>query len=836
MPASAAAIADGALSFSAGRIVHVGKNADVPTPPGADEIDVSGKVITPGLIDAHSHLGVYGAPESTQANSDGNEATAPVTAEVAAEHGFWPQDPQLQRAAAGGITAMLVLPGSANLIGGRGFPVKLHFGRTALEMRFPGAPDALKMACGENPKRVYGKDRRIAPSTRMGNVAGYRQAFADARDYANRVADWQHKHDTKADTAGPPPKRDLKLETLAAVLRGDILVEVHCYRADEMETMLRIADEFGFRIRAFHHALEGYKVRDVLVRKDVAIATWADWWGFKLEMWDGIPENAGLMTEAGGRAVIHSDSAIGIQRLNQEAAKAMWRARASGISVTDEHALRWITLNAAWVMGVDAQTGSLQPGKMADLVVWNGNPFSVYARAERTYVDGMLTFDSRTGPSTASDFEVGRLASSSARLVGTAASRPTGLGAPCVAASLPCQEALSLDGRRCVVFHNATVVDLGNVTSGTEVLIDGGHVVRVGVGSTPQGCRSVDASGLVLTAGLIDADSALGLSEVPAEPDANDEEPRQDEAKQPVHASARAVDSFDPLSATLPVARGGGVTSFVTAPKGGLVSGQSAWAATDGSVRKSPVGVDAHLGGPGGAAVQGPRGYAVERLSELLDDARTYAKRRQDFESNRMRKVAASRLDLEALQPVLSGAVPLVVTVNRVADIRATLTLAKRFGIRVVVSGGAEAWQVGAELAQAKVPVILNAMSNLPLSFDELSSREDSAMLLTAAGVNVLLSPRAEPHMTRTLAQDAGNAVAWGLSWGDAMRSITSNVASVFGLSAGRVAPGARADLVLWNGDPLEVWARPLALWVDGHQVTLKSRQTALLEKYRTLP
>jgi len=380
------------------------------------------------------------------------------------------------------------------------------------------------------------------------------------------------------------------------------------------------------------------------------------------------------------------------------------------------------------------------------------------------------------------------------------------------------------------------VVDSGNVTSGTEVLIDSGHVVRVGSGPTPQGCRLVDASGLVLTAGLIDAHSLLGLSEVPAEPDANDEEPRQDEAKQPVHASVRAADSFNPLSATLPVARGGGVTSFVTSPKGGLVSGQSAWAATDGSIRKSPAGVAAHLGGPGGVAIQGPRGVALERLGELLDDARAYARRRQDFESNRMRKVAASRLDLEALQPVLSGAIPLVVTANRVADIRASLALAKQFGIRIIVSGGAEAWQLGAELAKARVPVILSGMANLPLSFDELSSREDSAMLLTAAGVTVLLSPQAEPHMTRTLGQDAGNAVAWGLSWGDAMRAVTSNVASVFDLSAGRINPGARADVVLWNGDPLEVWARPLALWVDGNQLSLKSRQTALLEKYRTMP
>ncbi len=400
LPASGPAIEDGAISFQDGKILAVGKDQDVATLPGAEEIDGKGAFVTPGLIDAHSHLGVYASP-STFSTNDGNEATGPVTAEVNAKDSYWPQDPGLRRAAAGGITSMLILPGSANLIGGRGFPVKLHFGRTSDDVRFPGAKDALKIACGENPKRVYGKGRKSAPSTRMGNVAGYRQAFAAARDYASKWDEWRKKGGN-----GPSPARELRMETLAAVLKGEILVQNHCYRADEMETMLDIAREFGFHIRAFHHAIESYKVRDILAREGVGVAVWADWWGAKLEMWDTVKENAGLNEEAGVRVAIHSDSAEGIQRLNQEAGKALFAARASGVKIADEAALRWITLNPAWIMGVDDRTGSLEAGKMADVVLWDRQPFSVYARAQRVWADGVMTYDARTGPADVSDFEL----------------------------------------------------------------------------------------------------------------------------------------------------------------------------------------------------------------------------------------------------------------------------------------------------------------------------------------------------------------------------------------------------------------------------------------------
>ncbi len=383
LTAAGAELHQASILFADGRVVAVADSA-LTAPAGALVIDGSGKWVTPGIIDDHSHIGVYAAP-GTFAESDGNEATNPVTANVWAEHSFWPQDPQIPLAIAGGITVIQALPGSANLIGGRSATLRLIPARTVQEMKYPGAPYGLKMACGENPKRVYGD--RGGPSTRMGNMAGYRAAFIEAEQYRRRWDEWN------ADHKGDPPARDLKLETLAEVLRGHMLVHNHCYRADEMAQMIDLSHEFGFRIRSFHHAVEAYKIADLLAKEGVASSVWADWWGFKMEAFDGIPENAALLQKAGARVIIHSDDPDGIQRLNQEAAKAMYAGNQAGIPVTREQAIRWITINPAWALGIDSTTGSLEAGKEADVVLWSGDPFSIYTRADKVFNDGWLVYD-----------------------------------------------------------------------------------------------------------------------------------------------------------------------------------------------------------------------------------------------------------------------------------------------------------------------------------------------------------------------------------------------------------------------------------------------------------
>jgi imidazolonepropionase-like amidohydrolase len=422
MTATGQRIDNGTIIVERGAITYVG--AEKAAPAGAVVVDGKGKFVTPGIIDAHSHMGVYPAP-SAKAHGDGNEAVGPVTAHARAEYGFWPQDPQLARAIAGGVTTALILPGSANLIGGRGFTVQLRPARTAAAAAFPGAPSTVKMACGENPKRVYGE--KGGPQTRMAEYAAFRAAFLEAAAYTAKRKAYEQAHalwETKrqralqidaqrkdgkkiaGEVAPEPVPLDLRYETLAGVLRGEVLVQIHCYRADEMAQLIAVADEMGFRIASFHHALEAYKIRDLLAQKNIAINTWADWWGFKLEAYDGIPENAALLTQMNVRTTIHSDSAIGIQRLNQEAAKAQTAGNRAGIKIDDDTALRWVTVNPARVLGIDAVTGTLEQGKRADVVMWSASPLSVYARAELVIIGGEIAYDKAKGMR-ASDFELG---------------------------------------------------------------------------------------------------------------------------------------------------------------------------------------------------------------------------------------------------------------------------------------------------------------------------------------------------------------------------------------------------------------------------------------------
>lgn len=387
----------GAVLIRDGKIAAVaGSLADMDVPADAVKIDGTGKFVTPGVIDVHSHLGVYPSP-AVDANSDGNEATSPTTPEVWAEHSVWPQDPGFSRALAnGGVTSLEILPGSANLMGGRSVVLKNVYSRTVQGMKFPGAPYGMKMACGENPKRVYGSKGRM-PSTRMGNFAVDRATWIKAREY-------RAKRD-----AGKLESRDLAMETLAGVLDGEILVQNHCYRADEMAQVLDMAKEFGYHVSAFHHAVEAYKIGDLLKQADTCSAIWADWWGFKMEAYDAIPENAGILWKAGACVVIHSDDENGIQRLNQEAAKAQGDARRIGINIPDAEVIRWFTFNAAKMIGVEKMTGSLAPGMMGDVVLWNGNPLSVYTRPEKVWVDGALLFDSQNRKlRPVSDFELGQ--------------------------------------------------------------------------------------------------------------------------------------------------------------------------------------------------------------------------------------------------------------------------------------------------------------------------------------------------------------------------------------------------------------------------------------------
>jgi imidazolonepropionase-like amidohydrolase len=368
-------VTNGSVYIKDGKIAAVGETVNAPA--SATVIDAAGKYLTPGIVDSHSHIAL---------DDDVNEATSPITPHMMMKDAFDYQDKAIYRALAGGVTTSLLLHGSANMIGGQAVVIKHKYGATRDEMLFPNAPRSIKFASGENPKRVYGSRDQL-PSTRMGNFAVQRQALVEAQDYMREWDSYNEKV-KRGDKDASPPKRDLKLEALADVLRGKIMVQIHIYRSDEMLTEIAIAKEFGYKIRAFHHALESYKVADQLAENNIAIATFADWWGYKQEAWDAIPWNATMSMRKGVRVAIKSDSEDYTRRLNQEAAKAI---RYGG--ATEDEALKMITLNPAWIVGVDDRVGSIDVGKDADLVIWDGYPLSSYGVPEKVLIDGDVYFD-----------------------------------------------------------------------------------------------------------------------------------------------------------------------------------------------------------------------------------------------------------------------------------------------------------------------------------------------------------------------------------------------------------------------------------------------------------
>jgi imidazolonepropionase-like amidohydrolase len=829
LTAAGPAIERGSVLLQNGKVAAVGPTVDAPA--DAVVIDATGKWVTPGVIDTHSHLGVYAAP-GIESLADGNEMTNPNTAEVSSEHAIWPQDPQFDLALAGGVTTMHILPGSGNLFGGRSVTVKNVPARTADAMKFPGAPYGLKIACGENPMRVYG-GRNTAPSTRMGNVAGYRKAWQAATEYRDRWRKW------KTDGADPAkrPDRNLQLETLMGVLDGEIRIQNHCYRADEMATMIDISKEFGFKIASFHHAVEAYKVRDLLVANDICASMWADWWGFKLEAYDGILQNIALVHDAGGCAIVHSDSADGIQRLNQEAAKAIRAGADAGITISRADAVKWISINPAKALGIEKVTGSLEPGKNADVVIWSGDPFSAYAHAERVFIDGAQVFD-RFDASKAprSDFQLGNL--------------PSGPTPGPAAHGLVIRDRMPQVSPRppapmsgdTVAITNARILPVSGpaIERGT-IVMRGGRIAAVGAGvQTPAGARVIDAAGKIVTPGWLDSAVQTGIVEIPVSAKGTADQNTSDAR---VSAAFTIVDAFNGNSTLIPVTRVEGITRALITPggTGNVFLGQGAvmdfsGAQVPASITRAPAVMVALLGEAGAGVAGGSRSTAMLRLREILDDARDYAINKVAYNARNRRDYARGRLDLEALQPVLKGQVPLAIQANRASDLLAAMRLADEFKVRLVIIGASEGWMVAEQLAKAKVSVVVKALTNIP-TFDSLGATLENAARLSRAGVTVALASF-DTQNSRNLRQEAGNAIANGMDRDAALQAVTLTPARLWGVAdrVGSLEAGKDADVVIWSGDPFELTTGAERVFIKGVEVARDTRQKQLLDRYRRLP
>jgi imidazolonepropionase-like amidohydrolase len=746
--------------------------------------------------------------------------------------------------------------------------IKLRWGKVRPnELLFEGALPGIKFALGENPKdmRFGGQQNqppRRYPATRPGVEFVIRDAFTRAKAYQREWQDYEKRR--AANTATLAPRRDLQLEPLVEILEGKRLVHAHCYRADEILMLIRLADEMGFKIATFQHVLEGFKVADEIAAHGAGASTFSDWWAYKVEAEDATPYNATLMHKRGVLVSINSDSAEHARRLNTEAAKSIhWGG------LTDDEALALVTINPAKQLKIDNRAGSLEPGKDADVVIWNNHPLSTYAIADRVYIDGQVYYDRQEDARRLTDARSAktRLAAAEGRTSPTAdpqasGFRPQGSGLRPQDSGLSGQASGdqglgSVDENR---LQQPPVAAAGPVTAiinarihpitqptierGTLVM-RGGRIEAVGANvQVPTGAQVIDAKGADVYPGFVDGRTSLGLNE-PGPRGFEDVQEMLD-----INAAIRANVAYQSDSDAIAVARVNGVTSVALMPAGGLLGGQAAVMNLDGwtweeATLKPTVGVTfqfPNLGGGGGGfggGAQQPRRYEdlkrqrdarVKVVEDVLARAKAYARapaadRRTDW-------------NLEALVPVVEGRQPLFVQAGNEGQIREAVAFAERNGIRIVITGGIEAPLVAPLLKEKNIPVLLGSVLTLP-------SREDAhhaatyraAGELAEAGVKFGLATGSYQNV-RLLPYEAAISVAWGLPRDKALRAITIDTAEILGVAdqIGSIEPGKVANVVIWQGDPLELRTPVPRVFVAGRDVGTLNKHLELYERFSSRP
>lgn len=804
-------IPNGDVLVQDGRIAAVGTNLTAPA--GIEVINAAGKFVTPGIIDAHSHMA---------ASSSVNEYTDAVTAEVRIADIIDPEDSSFYYKLAGGYTSALVLHGSSNPIGGESQIIKLKWKHPIKEVLFPGAPRIVKFALGENVKQSNGGDQQTRfPATRMGVEAVYRRAFSQARDY---MAAWARYN---GNPVGTPPRKDLRLQTLTDILNRKIIVHCHSYRQDEMLMMARLSQEFGFNL-VFTHSLEAYKIAPELAKAGIPASSFADAWSYKTEVMDAIPYNAALCWQAGMLMSINTDTSSGMTPVNLDAAKSM---RFGG--VPPEEAIKFVTINPAKQLGIDKMVGSLEVGKEADIAIWSGHPLSVFSRCDMTLIDGEVYYQRR---------DAFGLDASSKRL--STVGVPAGNALPVAPATA---RAVAIVGGDVYPVTSAPI-------PGGTVVLQGGKILAFGKNvHVPSGAFIVRAKGLRVYPGFIDAESQIGRSE--NEANLSSQDTTELGRFQP---DLVAVDAVNPESEHIPIARMGGLTSTMERPLGPMVAGQGSmmnlagWTTEQLAVSPKTALYVSFPAGPEGLPEFFRIGMTPEELQRRKDFAEQERGKIRDYLSMAKRYQLARKEDptgtprddrLEALAPYLSGEKPTVISAGTAQAIRDAVKLGEDLGLKVVISAGKEAWRVADFLAQHKVPVVLEPASVTALQaesdepshdYDPWDSFISQPALLNRAGVTIAFGS-GESSTSYELPVRAGLACAYGLPEDASIKALTINAAKMFGLGdrLGSLEAGKMANVIVVNGDPLEISTRLQALYINGQAVPLESKWTRLYEKYK---
>ncbi len=800
-------IENGSILIRDGKIIDIGKN--LIAPDDVSIIDASGRYVMPGIVDAHSHIAIEGGV---------NEGTLSITAEVRIGDVVNGRSVSIYRALAGGKTTANLLHGSANTIGGQNAVVRMKYNHPASDLHFPGAPRGIKFALGENVKQsnfAQNRGKRF-PNSRIGVEGTLRRAFAEANEYTRR---WEaYAKDRAAGRNVPEPRRDLRLETLAGVISGDVLVHCHCYRADEILMLLRVAEDFGFRIRSLQHVLEGYKIAPEIAAHGAGPSTFSDWWAYKMEAYDATPYNTALMTEAGCRVSINSDSSELDRHLAMEAAKTM---RYGGMSESD--ALATITLNAAWQLGIDDKVGSLTPGKDADIAIFNGHPFSVYSYPVMTLIEGEVYFE-RDEP----------MRSDGPGLDFTSVAQKEHAPAP----------AISKTGTYAI--QNATLYPITHppIQTGTLVIRNGriAAVGKTGDIAVPDGALVIPGDGLQVYPGFIDSGTTVGLTEIGSV--AGTQDARELGNFQP---DLRAIAAVNASSAHIPVTRANGTTAVITAPSGGLISGQAALLRLDGwtpaqmSIQDEAAlsinfpgqssGRRRRRSRPDSSADQGKR---LTQLEDAFKTAIVYGETKDKAKEAGL-PLPSFDPQHEAMLPYALGQKPVLLNVNQRAAIKSALEFGEKMKLKVILVGCLEGWKVADLLAEKKAAVIVGPVLSVPReSFDPYDSAYYNAAKLHEAGVSFALRT-GDSSNARNLPFHAGTAVAFGLPRDVALEAITIRPARMFGVEneIGSLDIGKSADIIVSSGDPFEITSQIRHTFIQGRPVDLSTRHTKLYDQFR---